>query len=441
MGSVWIDTIVTQPRASLDHDLDVDVLIIGGGMAGVLTAYWLQQAGVDCVLCEAETVGSGTTKNTTAKVTSQHGLLYHRLIRTYGKEAARLYLRANEEALEAYRALSQRIDCDFSQQDSYVYSLDDAALIDEELRALHLLGSPAKRADGLLLPFATAGAVQFSNQAQMHPLKFLAGVAKGLNIFEHTRVRELKRTKDSITAITSGGTVRAKRVVVATHFPFLNKHGAYFLKLYQHRSYVIALEHGPQLDGMYLDDEETGLSFRNYGDLLFIGGGSHRTGQKGGGYAELKEVAELYFGKVNIRYAWAAQDCMTLDGVPYIGRYGASTENLYVATGFHKWGMTGSMVAARLLRDMLTGRENPYERLFSPSRSILHPTLISNVFHAAVGLLTPTAPRCPHLGCALRWNETERSWDCPCHGSRFTSDGRLIDNPATGDLKAKRSLN
>lgn len=276
------------------------------------------------------------------------------------------------------------------------------------------------------------------HQGQFHPLKFLSGIVNDLHVFEHTRVRELKRTSGGITAVTSGGTVRAKRVIVATHFPFLNKHGAYFVKMYQHRSYVIALENAPDLDGMYLDDDEKGLSFRNHNGFLFIGGGSHRTGKQGGCYETLKTFAKEHFPDARIRYAWAAQDCMTLDSVPYIGRYSAGSEDLYVATGFNKWGMTGSMVAAKLLTDLMLGKQNPYEEVFSPSRTICRPTLLSNLFESVVGLLTPKTPRCPHLGCALHWNSAERTWDCPCHGSRFTENGELIDNPATGDLKGVR---
>ncbi len=435
MGSIWKESVKMRAFPQLERDCKVDVLIIGGGIAGVLTAYMLEQAGVDYMLCEAEVLGNGTTKNTTAKITSQHGLIYDKLIREFNEQKAGLYLRANEEALQAYRTLCKTIDCDFEQKDNYIYTLDDEQKIESELKALKKLGFPAERVNALPLPFPVAGAVKFPNQAQFHPLRFLSEIAKGLRIYEHTRVRELKQTKEKITAITSGATIRAKRVVVATHFPFLNKHGAYFIKQYQHRSYVIALEHAPKLDGMYLDDDEKGLSFRNYGDLLFIGGGSHRTGKNVGGYNELHQTARRYFERATIRFAWAAQDCMTLDSVPYIGRYSSGTENLYVATGFNKWGMTGAMVAATLLCDLLCGKENPYTEVFSPSRTVLRPSLMTNAFESILGLITPTVPRCPHLGCALHWNKAERTWDCSCHGSRFSEDGALLDNPATGDLK------
>lgn len=235
--------------------------------------------------------------------------------------------------------------------------------------------------------------------------------------------------------MTEHGTITADKIIVATHFPFLNKHGSYFLKMYQSRSYVMAFEQAPQVDGMYVDEAQKGLSFRNYKDLLLIGGGDHRTGKQGGNWKELAEFAGKYYPGAKETYRWAAQDCMTLDGVPYIGHYSGHTPELYVATGFHKWGMTSSMVSAGILADLVLGKENPCADIFSPSRSMLHPQLIANAFEAVMNLLTPTGKRCPHMGCALKWNPQEHSWDCPCHGSRFTEDGKLINNPATGDLK------
>ena len=217
----------------------------------------------------------------------------------------------------------------------------------------------------------------------------------------------------------------------------LNKHGLYFLKLYQHRSYVLALENAPELQGMYADEAEVGMSFRNAQNLLLLGGGDHRTGKRGGGWRELADFARIHYPQARIRCRWATQDCMTLDGVPYIGQYSPRTPDLYVLTGFNKWGMTGAMAGALLLRDMLLDRTPDWAEVFSPARSMLHKQLFINAGEAVVNLLTPTAPRCPHMGCALKHNSQEHSWDCPCHGSRFAEDGALIDNPATGNLKQK----
>ena len=432
MTSLWEKTWKMPAFAPLEGDRSTDVLVIGGGLAGVLCAYQLRRAGISCILAEAATVCGGITRNTTAKATSQHGLIYADLLRKFGAERARQYFDAQEAALRQYRKLCRTADCGWEERDAYVYVRDDPRRLERELLALEKLGIPGEFAGRTPLPVPVAGAIRFPRQAQFHPLRFVSALTGGLEIYEHTAVRELSGTK----AVTDRGTIRARKIIVATHFPFLNRHGGYFLKLYQHRSYVIALENAPDVGGMYVDASPTGLSFRSYGDLLLIGGGGHRTGKPGGGWRELRAFAERHYPQAPERFHWAAQDCMSLDGVPYIGPYSASTPDLYVATGFNKWGMTSSMAAAMILCDLVRGRESPYGAVFSPSRSILRPQLAVNGLEAAVHLLTPTTRRCPHLGCALKWNPQERTWDCPCHGSRFAEDGKLLDNPATGDLGA-----
>lgn len=431
MDSIWTQTTDLPQFDPLDRDLKTGILIVGGGMAGLLCAYRLAQAGMDYTLVEAGRVCGGTTKNTTAKLTFQHGLVYDRLLREFGPERARLYLEAGRAALEGYRTLCRDIDCDFEERDAYVYSVSDRRKLDRELEALSRIGFAAELAKDLPLPFPTAGAVKFRNQAQFHPLKFAAAIARDLRIFEHTKVLELGPG----TAVTNGGTVTAEKIIIATHFPLLNKHGGYFLKLYQQRSYVLALENAPKVGGMYVDGSGKGLSFRDCGDLLLLGGGGHRTGKQGGGWLELEGLAQASWPGARVAARWAAQDCMTLDGVPYAGRYSKGTPGLYVAAGFNKWGMTGSMAAASLLTDLVLDRKNPYADLFSPGRRALRMQLAVNGLESALGLLTPTAPRCPHMGCALKYNAQEHSWDCPCHGSRFGEDGTLIDNPATDDKK------
>ena len=430
MISLWQSSARLPAFSPLKGDAKTDVLIIGGGLAGILCAYFLQTAGVDYRLVEAERICSGITQNTTAKITSQHGLLYHKLIRNFGLEKARLYLAANEQAVERYRSLCQQIDCGFSQKDNYVYTIDNRRKLEREVEALDRLGFHADLAAELPLPFPVAGAVRFPRQGQFNPLQFVQALSSGLHIHAHTKVLELGRG----WARTSYGTIRAEKMIIATHFPILNKHGGYFMKLYQHRSYVIALEGGPDLAGMYVDDGSKGLSLRNQNQFLLIGGGGHRTGKKGGGWETLRAFKRLYYPAAQECFHWAAQDCMSLDGAPYIGRYSTATPDLFVATGFNKWGITSSMVAAMILCDLVQGRDNPYAETFRPSRTSLRPQLVLNGLEAAVNLLTPTRPRCPHMGCALKWNPVERTWDCPCHGSRFDGDGTLLDNPATDGL-------
>ena len=434
MKSVWTETAHRPAFPQLDGDIRTDVLIIGGGIAGILCAYMLQRDGVDYALAEAGNICSGVTENTTAKITLQHGLIYDKLMRRFGTEKAKMYYEANRGALERYRELCREIDCDFEEVPSFVYSLGDRRKIENELAALNSLGCRAELAEELELPFGIAGAVRISGQAQFNPLKFLYHISKNLQIYENTRVTELRPG----CAVTERGKIFAKKIIVATHFPFLNKHGSYFLKMYQHRSYVLALKGAPDVNGIYVDEADKGMSFRNYAGLLFVGGGDHRTGKKGGAWGELESFAKRNYPSASVKYRWSTQDCMTLDGVPYIGQYSANTPELYVSSGFNKWGMTSAMAAAEILADMVCGRGNPYAAVFSPSRTILRPRLAVNAAEAVINLLTPTSPRCPHLGCALKYNKAEHSWDCPCHGSRFSDDGELLDNPATGDMKNPR---
>lgn len=433
MNSIWTDHVELPHFPALKEDIKTDVLIIGGGLAGILCAYFLQKAGVDYVLVEGEQICSGVTQNTTAKITSQHGLLYHKLYKQYGVEYARKYLEINQLAVEKYRQLCEGISCDFEEKSSYVYTIDDPAKLEKEMDALNKIGYQAVLNKTWELPFQTAGAVMFLDQAQFHPLKFVKEIAQKLHIYENTFVSELAPH----TARTNGRTIVFDKVIFATHFPIDNKHGAYYLKMYQHRSYVIALEKGPVLRGMYVDDAMKGMSFRDQNGYLLIGGGDHRTGKKGGNWTELRDFAGRYYPNAKERFYWAAQDCMTLDEVPYIGRYSKNMPGCYVATGFNKWGITSSMVSAMLLTDMILGKDNEFAEVFNPSRSMLKPQLFINAGEAVINLLSYSKRRCPHLGCALKWNAAEHSWDCPCHGSRFTENGKVLDNPANGDADWK----
>lgn len=430
-NSIWENNLDRNSFPSLKEDIKTDVLIIGGGITGILLAHFLHNRGVDYVLVEKERIFSGVTNNTTAKITVQHGLIYQKLLKSFGIDIARGYYNANNRALEHYKTLCRDIECDFEFKDNFVYSTDDISKIHKELEALNELGIEAAFSSKLPLPVKNEGAVCFKQQAQFNPLKFLNAISQNLNIYEHTKVLEMVGN----TAKTPFGSIKADRVAVCTHFPFINKHGLYFLKMYQHRSYVLALKGAQKVGGMYVDEDNKGLSFRNYGDVLLLGGGGHRTGKQGGGYAELRRFANKNYKNAKEIAHYATQDCETLDSVAYIGHYSNMTDNLFTATGFNKWGMTTSMVAAELLSDILTDTANEFAEIFNPSRSILRPQLIVNAFETTVNLLTPTTKRCPHLGCALKWNKQEHSFDCACHGSRFSENGKLLNGPATDDIK------
>lgn len=419
----------------LEGNIKTDVLIIGGGIAGVLCAFELKRAGVDCVLIEADRICRATTMHTTAKVTSQHGLIYHKLSRSLGDERAKLYWQAEEAGLQRLRNLAQKYPCSFETKTNYIYSCGNRMLLEEEMVALQRLGIPGEFRESIGLPFDTAGAVSFQNQAQFHPLQFLSQIAESLNIYEETKALAFKGT----TVVTERGNIDARKIIVTTHFPILNKHGAYFLKMYQSRSYLLAVRGTAKPEGMYLSADADALSFRTWEDMLLVGCEDHRTGKKSDAWLAAENCVKNHFPGGEICCRWAAQDCMTLDGMPYVGQYSLSTTNLYVATGFNKWGMNNAMTAAMLLADLVQGRENPYAQLFSPSRSMLHRQLFANAVESASNLLRFSGPRCPHLGCKLKWNSVEHSWDCPCHGSRFSDHGKLLDGPATGNLKSHRT--
>ncbi len=432
MKSVWYEGMQLPAFPPLEEDASTDVLIIGGGIAGLLLAYRLQNAGIPYLLLEGDRICRGTTGHTTAKLTVHPGIVYADLLERAGIEAARLYYDANVAAFREYASLCRLIDCDYTLADNYIYSRRDRGLLERELRALERLGCHhASLRRELPLPFPTVGGICVEKQAHFHPLKFLSAIAHGLNIREQTHVTHVERN----LARTAHGSVRASKIVVTTHFPFLGLRGGYPLKMYQHRSYVLALRGAEPPSDMYADENKSGFSFRAAGDLLLLGGGGHRTGKQGGGYTALRELAARHYPNAEEVAHWAAQDCISLDGLPYVGRYARSTPSLYTATGFNKWGMVGAMLASRLLLSAVTGEEDAASVPLSPRRSMLTARLLPHIGETVLNLLRPTAPRCPHLGCALRWNAAEHSWDCPCHGSRFSESGEPLDSPANKRLK------
>lgn len=476
--SIWRQEVTFERRPALTGDLEADVAVIGAGIAGLLTAHFLRERGLSVVVLEADRIASGQTQNTTAKITCQHRLIYHHLLENFGLDKARQYAEANAFALQRYKELvaAQNIACHFTQCPAYVYALqpDDREKLERELGAARKLGLPASLVESTELPFPVCGALRFDGQAQFNPLEFLRAIAAPLTIYEQTLVR----TVENHAVVTERGTVRARDIVVAAHYPFINVPGFYFMRMYQQRSYCLALRGATDVSGMYIDAAENGLSFRKYGDLLLLGGGGHRSGDnaRGGRYEALRAAAQRFFPEAEEVARWSAQDCMTLDSVPYIGHYCLTTPHVYVATGFQKWGMTTAMAAGRILSDLICDGTSPWADVFSPQRfklSASAKTFLENTAHAMQGLsrqfltlpraalaqlpvghggvvecggekvgvykkspeeIYAVSTRCPHLGCQLEWNPDEQSWDCPCHGSRFDFHGKRICGPALKDL-------
>lgn len=417
-------------KEKLSGEVRCDVLVIGAGMAGLLCAYELGKGGADCIVCEAECAGGGVSGSTTGKITAQHGLCYGSLSENLGTEAARAYLYSNLEAVERFRGVCRETGAMWEDTMSCVYSEKSRQKLEDEHLALKQLGYDAPIHEKLPLPFPTFGGVCFQNQGQTDAPELMEKLAAALTVYEHTPVRKVSPG----VAFTDSAVIRADSIIVATHFPFIIRYGLYFLKIYQERSWFIAAEGCEDIGGMYIG-EGGGLSLRNMGNILYAGGSSARTGEKTEAWKPCERFISRYYPNSKIRYKWATQDCITLDGMPYIGRYSTAAPGIYVATGFNKWGMTGSMLSAMILSDMVQGKKNEYEKLYSPHRSILHRRAASNLGQTLSGLLNFRRPRCPHMGCALRWNPHENSWDCPCHGSRFDADGELIIGPAQKDMK------
>ena len=459
MKSLWSQTTEISNREPLKEDIHVENVVIGGGMAGLLIAYMLQEKGRKVIVLEEKEIASGQTKNTTAKITSQHGLIYADMIKNIGLEKAIAYARANEDAIRMYKEIitKEGIACHFEELPSFLYSRKTKGmeLLKAEAEAAKRLGIQAKYVQGneiTELPFGVAGGVCFEGQAQFHPLEFLKEIAEKLTIYERTKVLEV----DEHFIITEHGVVVAEHVIFATHYPFPIVPGYYFLRQHQERSYALALE-GQQvpsrLSAMYYGIDRGGLSFRCADGKLILGGGSHRTGKKHitwtdksekkpEGFCYLKEKAkQLYPEGVEIT-RWAAQDCMPHDGIPFIGRFSVKRENWFVATGFQKWGMTSSMIAAMMISDWLTYKKSPYEAVFSPQRCLIKAgwkNLLVDMGESTLGLIkgifVRDMHRCTHMGCGLSWNEEEQTWDCACHGSRYSKDGEIIDNPAQMNTK------
>lgn len=476
MESIWTKKCKIKYENDKTMPTHCEIVVIGAGMAGLLIAYELQKAEKEVIILEKNKIASGQTGNTTAKITSQHNLIYDMLIQKEGIEKAKQYATANQEAIEAYEKIitEEDIDCDFERLDSFVYSSFPDSRIKKEFDAAIQLGLPAVYNAHPNTPFEIAESVGFLNQAQFHPLKFINGIIKNMTIFEDTFVSEINEH----IIYTNKGEIHADKIIIATHYPIINIPGYYFLKMHQERSYVVVLKEKYNLKGMYISCDENPLSFRNMNKYILVGGGKHRTGEnsKGGKYDELLIRANLLFKDSKCITRYSAQDCITNDAIPYIGIYSSSTPHIYVATGFNKWGMTSSMVSAKIIKNDILGIANKNTTVFDTQRIRIdsgYQKLMQNGLQAVKGLTKRiihipdtelrelanghggvvtynnekigvyknndgetfiVSIKCPHLGCQLEWNPDELSWDCPCHGSRFDYKGNLLDVPALSGI-------
>ncbi len=496
MNSLWLNLDKKSNEfSSLSSNSETDVCIIGAGIFGLTCAYYLSHLGFKVMVLEKDGIGEKTTGHTTAKITSQHGLFYDYLIHGYGKKFASHYLEANEEAIHNIKEIvdTEKIKCDFAYQNSYVYTTkkSELGMIKKEVSAVESLGFPCELVTKTGLPFSVEGAICFKEQAQFHPLKYLYGLCNSISsyggkIYTNTTVTDIEKDLDSsyVISTSSNTSIKSKFVIVATHYPFVNFPGMYFLKMYQSTSYIIAVDTKKTLfNGMYINATNPIFSYRTVKyqekDLLLIGGGDHKTGQPScyqDTYGVLEQEAKKFYPNCEVLYRWNTRDCISLDKIPYIGQYSTSMPNVFVGTGFKKWGMTLSNVASNIIVDTICGKENKYAYLFKPSR--LGPiknrdemknvlvqstnSLLLNKFKPANmsfdeiqndsgsiieinnekigiyknpnGQIYAVKPICTHLGCLLSWNDVDKTWDCPCHGSRFDYKGTNLYDPAFKNL-------
>jgi len=424
--SIWIDTIDMPSFPKLNQDIEIDVLIIGGGITGILCAYELKKRNINVAIVEKFKIGQGITKNTTAFITAQHEKLYQDIIKEYGLAKAKTYLELNLKAVEMYKELAKIYDIDYEECSSVFYATQSKEKLNLEKEALNLLDYHYEEVTQIPLNIKIVGGITFPNQGILHPLKLIKELAKNLNIYEDSEIIKLR----SNYAYTSTNKIKFKHVIITTHFPFINRTGLYFMKMYQRRSYVVAIKH-PRINGTYCNIDGDDLYFRSYKDYLIIGGCDRDSKEES--QASFKDKIKKIIPNYDIEYTWSNQDCVTLDGIPYIGQYDSFHSNWYVATGFNLWGFTWAMISSFLLADMI--EKNEEIPLVKPKRKINKNKAIDNLKNTAKNLITLKTPRCTHLGCALKWNEIDNVYECPCHGSRYDRNGKLLNGPARKNLR------
>lgn len=407
MNSLWLcDDLNTKNFESLNKNISTDVCIIGAGIFGLTCGYYLSKAGLKVTILDKDGISQKTTGHTTAKITSQHGIIYTYLVKTYGEQFAKDYLFANQEAIENIKDIidTENIKCDFERQSNFVYTINKSEVtkIKKEVDCVNAIGFPANFVTKVGLPFEIAGAIQFKNQAQFNPIKYVYGlcnsiIKNGGQIYKNTIVYDVKKSDNSFSTLSVGGSINSKYVILASHYPFINFPGMYFLKMYQSSSYVIGVDTKKTLfNGMYITSSEPIYSFRtayyNGKKILLLGGLGHKTGSfvtYKQSYEALENYAKQLYPNCEILFRWSTRDCITLDKIPYVGSFSSVMSNLYVGTGFNKWGMTSSNVAANIICDMILKKYNKYAYIFDSTRvnPIKNRTEIKNMITESVNSL------------------------------------------------------
>ena len=492
--SYWSEENDLPEFLALQEDIEVDVAIVGGGITGITSAYLLANEGLKVAILEADQLLGGTTAHTTAKITAQHDLIYDEFITNIGKNKAKLYYEANSDALAFIENTINdlQIDCDFSKQDAYLYATTDeyADKVKKEAKAYEKLGIEGELVDAIPIDIKIKNALMMKNQAQFHPLKYLSHlvkiiIEKGGQIFGNTTAVNVETGQRPAVITRDDFRVHADHILACSHFPFYEGAGLYATRLHADRSYILAAKPKKQFPGgMFISADKPNRSLRsvtiNNEEMVLVVGESHKTGQGKDTmehYKALEAFGEQTFGLETISYRWSAQDLITIDKVPYIGEITPGQRNILIATGYRKWGMSNGTAAALLLRDLVLDRKNPYQKLYTPSRfhatpslknflvenanvaahlikgkleiTNMDPSTLANDEGAIIsikgerkgaykdedGKLHVVDTTCTHMGCEVEWNSGDRTWDCPCHGSRFSYTGDVVEGPAEKPLQ------
>lgn len=494
--SYWLANNELPSFPKLNENIEVDVLVVGAGLTGITAAYLLSKSGKSVAVIEGSKILNGTTGFTTAKVTAQHGHVYQQLINTFDEEKARLYYDAQVEALNFVEQTVSTLDikCDFEKVPAYIYADTEEGLdtLRKEMDAYQKIGiESAALTKETELPYQVKEALRLDNQGQFHPVKYAKAlvshsVNNGVHFFEETRAKDI--LPENIVKTVEGHKIKAKKVLICSHYPFNDENGLYFTRLEPHRSYIIAApaeKNAPK--GMYINVEQPTRSIRSaLGSdgkrYILLGGEGHVTGRQEGdttaNYETLAAFGREKFNFETYKYRWSAQDLETLDKVPYIGVMTSAKPDVLVATGYRKWGMTNSVVAAHIMVDNVLGKENRFADFFSPTRSKMKKEDITKFTKANTsvakefikgktekvdlqledlkvgtgdivkiegkkvgaykdqdGKVFLVKPVCTHMGCDVAFNNAESSWDCPCHGSRFNYKGEVLEGPAFEPLE------
>lgn len=492
--SFWMDSVPATNYPKLEEEITVDVAIVGGGIVGIASAFLLKEKGLAVAVVDADHILQGTTGHTTSKLTSQHSIIYSKIEKQMGEELARQYAEANEWAIRKVEEISSQnsIQCDFSWRPAYIFTQGDKYIqqLEDEAQAASRAGIKAEIVKEAPLPFPIKAALRFEGQAQFHCLKFLQPLAEKIpgndsHIFEQTKVTDIEEGRE-VKVVTNGGNkIKASKVIVATHFPFFDGGGFYFTRMYLERSYIVAATVKEKFpEATFINAEDPSRSLRSTpfekGELVLFAGENHKTGYEtdtNKHYQNLIDFAHQNYTVDQVLYRWSTHDCMTIDGVPLVGNLTSLSPDIYVATGFGKWGMSNGIASAKILTDLITAGDNPWAQVYRPSRFITSASSLKTfaginmqvarkfitgklekgsqdveikpgearvievngqrmgAYRDDEGTLHMVDTTCTHLGCELKWNDAEKSWDCPCHGSRFTYEGKIIEGPAINKLQ------